>query len=484
MIPKIIYAAWCGPDPLPTKDCFLESWRKKLPGYEIHLLTDKDVPSSACTRAMSDRRRLVNVAQYMCWAKLYETGGIYLDLDVDIIRPFDDLLEHDAFLAIENDRDRAFWACCGVLGAKPRHLFIRECLDYMDHFDFTHPKIENEIGPRMFTSLLIDHGWKPRDADVTVADVRILKSTRFYPYTYMQKFTPECVTDETYAVHKWAYTWKHKVSVVIPCYNQGRYLGEAIESALAQTEAPIEVIVVDDGSTDDTARVAGKYPVKLIRQKNRGVSAARNAGIAVATGQSIVCLDADDRLRPEFIAKLNGLDDIVSCDVMTFGAKQVKWAPPLSTPKLADFLRSNHAAGCSLFNRDFWEKVGGYDEEGAGLEDWDFWTRCVHAGASVWVAHEVLLDYRVYADGDRIPTSNSWETVRSNGAEAAMRSKWAELGITTVPRTTAKSRLRYPIRIGVRITVDGVVYDAGSRIDRETALAAKASGQLKDARIA
>ena len=88
-------------------------------------------------------------------------------------------------------------------------------------------------------------------------------------------------------------------SIVIPCFNQARFLSDAIESARAQADASIEIIVVNDGSTDATSRVARRYPdVRLIEQRNQGLSAARNAGLAVAQGTYVVCLDADDRLLP------------------------------------------------------------------------------------------------------------------------------------------------------------------------------------------
>src|ERR687889_2943029 len=90
------------------------------------------------------------------------------------------------------------------------------------------------------------------------------------------------------------------VSVVIPCYNQAHFLGEAIESVLAQSYPNFEIIVVDDGSMDDTSEVAGSYPkVRLVRQENQGPSGARNAGLARSEGEYVVCLDADDRLLPE-----------------------------------------------------------------------------------------------------------------------------------------------------------------------------------------
>lgn len=479
MIPRIVYAAWCGPEPLPTKDCFFDSWRKILPGYDIHLLGDKDIPETPCTKAALERGKIVTAAQYACWKRLYETGGIYLDLDMDILRSLDDLLTLDAFLGIEFDRPAHIWAACGIIGAKPGHPFIRECLDYMDGFDHTHPKVENELGPRMFTKLLADKGWKRKNADATVAGVTLLNSKRFYPYSWEETFTPECVTPETYAVHRWAYTWKPKTSVVIPCHNDAKYLPEAIESVLAQTEPALEIIVVDDGSTDDTAKVAKRYPVTLLRQKNKGVSAARNAGIKRAKGPGIVCLDADDRLHPEFIKTLAGLDDIASCDLRAFGERTVKWAPPMQAPKLAHITERNMLLSGSWFRRQFWEQVGGYDETMRdGYEDWDFWVRCMAAGASAWVKHDELMEYRTYPK-TATRHRNSFANADHAALTAKMRAKWRTLGITK-----PLPPLHYPVRISVPITVNGTVYPAGSRVEHDVALAAKRTGQLMDPRIA
>ncbi|HEX3110532.1 MAG TPA: glycosyltransferase family A protein, partial [Thermoanaerobaculia bacterium] len=90
------------------------------------------------------------------------------------------------------------------------------------------------------------------------------------------------------------------VSVVIPSYNYARYLGEAIDSALGQTLPPLEVIVVDDGSTDDTPAVLAAYGdrIRVLRQKNAGVAVARNSGIAAARGECVAFLDADDVWLP------------------------------------------------------------------------------------------------------------------------------------------------------------------------------------------
>lgn len=92
------------------------------------------------------------------------------------------------------------------------------------------------------------------------------------------------------------------VSVVIPCCNSARYLSESIESVLRQTHLNIEIIVIDDGSTDETPGIAHSYPVAYFRQENRGVSAARNRGIFHSRGKYVLFLDSDDRLLPEAVA--------------------------------------------------------------------------------------------------------------------------------------------------------------------------------------
>jgi glycosyltransferase involved in cell wall biosynthesis len=97
---------------------------------------------------------------------------------------------------------------------------------------------------------------------------------------------------------------KSAISVIIPCYNYGKYLGEAIESVTAQTREPIEIIVMDDASTDNTSEVAKSFPVRYVRNpRNLGASENFNLGIRLARGEYILHLDADDRLRPEFLRK-------------------------------------------------------------------------------------------------------------------------------------------------------------------------------------
>src|SRR5215211_2313466 len=125
------------------------------------------------------------------------------------------------------------------------------------------------------------------------------------------------------------------VSVVIPCYNQAHFLSEAIESVLAQSHPNFEIIVVDDGSTDDTSEIAARYPeVRLVRQENKGLSGARNAGLAHSEGEYVVFLDADDRLLPEALeAHLEHLEAHPECAFVSGPCRRIAAdGSPLPTP--------------------------------------------------------------------------------------------------------------------------------------------------------
>jgi glycosyltransferase involved in cell wall biosynthesis len=178
------------------------------------------------------------------------------------------------------------------------------------------------------------------------------------------------------------------VSVIIPTYNRAGYVTEAIASALEQTHRPFEVIVVDDGSTDDTAAVLAGYgdPVRVIRQPNGGVGAARNTGVAHARGDCIAFLDSDDLWHPEKLARQVALLEadpelgLVHCGMETFddatGAVLERNVDGGSGWVAAQMLRFDKlviiAPGSSLMvPRRIFEEMGGFDVRLPPSEDWD-----------------------------------------------------------------------------------------------------------------
>lgn len=185
----------------------------------------------------------------------------------------------------------------------------------------------------------------------------------------------------------------HNASIIIPCYNQAQYLGDAIQSALSNN--PLEVIVVNDGSTDHTSQVAKMYDVKLIEQDNQGLSSARNAGIREAKGEWILPLDADDKIDSTFLINTIGIDDIVGVVWQEFGDDNRIMSCPTLHPKLSDFRTHNRICCTSLFKKTMWEQLGGYDESmKLGYEDYDFWMRALLADYHVTIVPKILFFYR------------------------------------------------------------------------------------------
>lgn len=195
------------------------------------------------------------------------------------------------------------------------------------------------------------------------------------------------------------------ISIIMPSYNQGPYLSEALESVLAQTYTNWECIIVDDGSKDHTAEVSKAYCAKdsriqYIYQENSGVSAARNNGVAHSKGEFVLPLDGDDKIAPEFleltlkeIIKDRNIR-VVYTDVQYFGARNdIYKLPPFSIEQL---MGMNVMCVTSLFRREDFDKTGGFNTNmKEGFEDWDFWLSMFQDGEGTAVkTPKVLFYYR------------------------------------------------------------------------------------------
>ncbi len=200
------------------------------------------------------------------------------------------------------------------------------------------------------------------------------------------------------------------VSVVVVCFNYGRYVGEAVESVLSQTASGVEIIVVDGGSDDpETVRVlrelARTWPARvqvLFREGRHLVGDNRNFGIARARGKYICCLDADDRLSPVYLEVAlflleNHAYDLVSTTIACFGEGDEVFGL-LRFPDLGDMMRANNVSTVGVFRRAHWERSGGFVDTGlAGdytYEDWRFWMRLAALGARIANIEQPLFHYR------------------------------------------------------------------------------------------
>jgi GT2 family glycosyltransferase len=199
-----------------------------------------------------------------------------------------------------------------------------------------------------------------------------------------------------------------RVSVVIPAFDAQATVGAAISSSLWQTSGDLEVVVVDDGSRDATAEIAGAYPepVRVVSQENAGVSAARNRGISEARGELITFCDADDVLLPGHLEALVETFDRHGGGIATSNCywlfpngihpsrMRYKGRFPEPARQRLAILEQNFVSTMSLFPKALVEEIGPFDSELAVAEDWDFWLRAIYAGHRVALQPRPLALYR------------------------------------------------------------------------------------------
>lgn len=209
-----------------------------------------------------------------------------------------------------------------------------------------------------------------------------------------------------------------KVSIVITCYNKGPYVEESIVSALNQTYSNLEIIIINDGSTDNSSEVIQSVIKKhsniifIDNKENKGVVYARNVAIDTATGDYILPLDADDIIEPTYVEKAAKiLDDnanvgIVYCQAKLFGVSEGLWGLPEYT--LSGILYNNCIFCTALFRKSDFMKAGKYKQNAENsFEDWDLWLSILELGLIPYKINEVLFSYRQCEEATRTQYSNS-----------------------------------------------------------------------------
>ncbi len=202
------------------------------------------------------------------------------------------------------------------------------------------------------------------------------------------------------------------VSVVVPCHNYGRFLGEALDSLAAQERPPDEILICDDGSTDDSwtviQREAAERPglTVLRNERNQGLIKTFNRLVRSSTGRIIVPFSADDRLGPAYVRRMEEVIlergwDFAYSDHTLFGAEDGFFRAPEFDPVL--LLRVNYISGTSAFTRELFEAIGGYRQsfDSLGFEDWDFWLSAIEAGFVGGRADGCSFEWRRHPDGSR-----------------------------------------------------------------------------------
>ena len=258
---------------------------------------------------------------------------------------------------------------------------------------------------------------------------------------------------------------KKLVSIIIPCYNQGEFLGDAINSLLNQSHQYWECLIVNDGSTDASENLAKRWQVresriKYIYQDNLGVSSARNNGLNHANGEFIQFLDADDKLEPDKIQSgLNIFSDNPIAQIVVSGAKYFlnnepnkfrnnifdneQWIDELwknEVPLIIRFLEKNLTPiNSPLIKKDVFKAVGNFDESMHACEDWDFWLRCAISKINYF--------YRAIPNSDALIRIHAGST---NQNRKKMFLGECELSIKAARQLTNSKYLRYNYELGVR----------------------------------
>ncbi len=197
-----------------------------------------------------------------------------------------------------------------------------------------------------------------------------------------------------------------KLSVIIPCYNHGEFILQAIASVESCQAKVYEILIINDGSTDPLTQkvlqALSERGYSVIHQENQGLASARNHGISLAKGRYILPLDSDNKIRPNYITKaIEILDNepevgVVYGNFEFFGGVTgVQEVPEFDINLI---LRGNYIDACAVFRKTVWEDAGGYDSkipEQLGYEDWDFWLSVAEKGWHFYHIDEVLFDYRL-----------------------------------------------------------------------------------------
>ncbi|NQX66694.1 glycosyltransferase [Paenibacillus alba] len=203
-----------------------------------------------------------------------------------------------------------------------------------------------------------------------------------------------------------------KVSVIMPCYNDGAYIQEAIASVYAQSYKDIELIIIDDGSDDEfTLEILNRISnvnTKILKTHRLRPAGARNVGIEHSTGKYILPVDSDDIIASDYVEKAvrvleeNERIGVVYCYAELFGEKSGRWDLP--NYSLEKMLLDNIVFVTALFYKEDWKKVGGFNTNmHHGMEDYDFWLSILEIGREIHQMPEVLFHYRIK------PTSRTTE---------------------------------------------------------------------------
>lgn len=322
MIPKIIHYCWLSNEPFPANIQYcINSWKKILPDYELILWNFDRFPmgKSKWVDEAFTAKKFAFAADYIRLYALYHFGGIYLDSDVEVVKSFDELLSLPYFVGME---DTSFAIEASTMGFMKGHPLLKELLERYEGRSFykkdgsmdieTLPQIIRTGINKSFTLKPIKH---ISDFENDPLVVNVFPIDWFSPKKWDTKEIN--MTTNTFSIHHFAGSWldSHEnnsdqtdystqplISILVPVYNVEKYLDRCIDSLIKQSYQKIEIIIVNDGSTDNSPHMCDRWAeidsrIKVIHQENKGLLSARKTAVNTATGEFIIFLDSDDWLE-------------------------------------------------------------------------------------------------------------------------------------------------------------------------------------------
>lgn len=341
-IPKIIHYCWFGGSPIPKKtQRYIATWREKCPDYEIVRWdeTNFDVNSYVYTKEAYENKKWAFISDVCRLEAVYKQGGVYIDVNTELVKSLDVFLNNEGFVGFEQQN----MIQMGVFGFKKKHPIVGKLLDSYrkEHLTFDDGRINDQTINNRTQDVLIAAGMHADNTYQELSDVVIYPKEYFAP-RYWNSSKQDDLTKNTAAVHYYGASWhdesgkkelsqkikRHdqalRITIVVPVYNVEKYLDDCLESICNQSYEDIEIILVDDGATDNSGSMCDIWAkkdkrIKVVHKKNGGLNAARRDGFLASSGELVTFVDSDDVIAPNYLETLRYALDETGADVSMCG---------------------------------------------------------------------------------------------------------------------------------------------------------------------
>ena len=456
-IPKRIFYVWGANEPKrPEVQKCINSWLKFLPYYEIAEINDdsvhyfnfkQELKDNRWFRTVYNRKMWAYVADYIRVKALYQNGGIYFDTDVSVVQNMDKFLSDPAFVGMQMSSidGKSDWVEPAICGAQKGNKFFKQIVEFYKESIWTEPIYTM---PHIFNHFLRKYDIFPFPAKaeqkiINLPDITVYPERYFIPYRFRDTYTDDCIEPDTHTIHWWGGSWVKpdvlyflqnkslladadkgiKFSVVVPVYNVEKFLPQCLDSVLNQTLKNIEIICINDGSTDESLKILKQYAkkdkrIKIINQRNHGLATSRNNALKIVKGEYIDFLDSDDFLNENALELLYNQAKLYNLDMLSFSGNnfldgtddmrpnpywQFSYLPDgfntnvFSVKDCWDFLHKMAVSSClTVYKHDFIKKNKLTFPDGLCYEDNVFFTTAITKAKRCGILKSQLYCRRVH----------------------------------------------------------------------------------------